>query len=235
MVEQISQGQYIVRLMYKEINIEGPVNPSSVTSVYNLTTTSRVTNLGNRAVNEEIKLQLNHKITDLINYSRSYVVNESMIKAGTISYCFNKINDELLYGSSNFNRYSVGEEYHYAECLEKDWFAIEKFIPNHMLSGWRNLNFEHILKVEVSPGQTFEARMDVEFARVVLHYNAVLFFQALDYQGQNVVDSHIVDLTKATYGNNAIISQEDHITARVVISGVISHEVPKDVYLNINE
>lgn len=230
--------QVYIRLSCREISIQGPISLSDPVSVYNYTATSRVSNLGNRAITEGINLYINHKTADYINSFRSYIVDDSMVKNGTVSYCFNHIDDSTLYGSNNDNRYSTREDYHYADCIEKSWFSIEKNIANYLLTGWRSFDIKHAVEIEVSPGQTYKARMDVEVARVKVPYNAVFYLQALEYkqeslQEENLVDSYITDLASTIFGSNAIVNQVDQITARVEIVGEIMHEVLKDVHISV--
>jgi len=235
MVNQQSNPSFYARLAYKQINIQAPINVATASSTYNYTTTSKVSNIGNRAIVEKINLHLDHKTTDYINYFRSFVSNDAMIKNGTVSYCFNQIDDELIYGANNVNRYSLKEDYHYAECIEKSWFSIERNIPNYLLTGWRNIDVKNNVEIEVSPGQTYTARMDVEIAKVNVPYNAIMYFQAIDYKGDYIVDSHVTDLATTIFGSNAVMGQIDQITAQIAVSGTIAHEVLQDVYININE
>lgn len=221
------------RISYQSINIQTPISLSSPTSVYNYTTISKLTNAENRAVTQKVDLVINHLTTDYINSFRSNIVDDSMVKNGTVAYWFNQIAQENIYGTSNAHIYSDRKSYHYTEHLEKSWFSIEKLIPNHILTGWNNINVKHCVEVEVSPGQTYLGRMDVQLAKVNVPYNAVLYLQAQDYKEDFLVDSHITDLASKIFGNNAVISQVDQITAQAVISGVINHEVLQNVYVTI--
>lgn len=228
------------RLSWKKTNVQGPISLSNPVSIYNYTTTSRVSNLGNRAITEKINLHINHKTADYINSFRGYVVNDSMVSNGTVSYCFHHFNDEVTYGINNINRYSTREDYHYTECIEKSWFSIEKSIPNYLLTGWRSFDVKHSVEIEVSPSQTYKARMDVEVVKVRVPYNAVLYLQALVFKEESskeeyLVDSYIVNLASTIFGSNAVISQVDQITAQVEIVGEIEHEVLKDVYISMLE
>ena len=235
MADQIPNAQVYTRLKYRQVQVQGPINLALATSTYNYTTTAKVSNIGNRDIVEQIDLHLLHKTTDYINYFRSFVLNDNRVINGTVAYCFNQTTDETLYGVNNDNRFSSSVDYHYAECIEKSWFSIEKYIPNYMLTGWRNLDFKHSVEVEVSPGQTYQARMDVEIAKVNVPYQAVMWFQAIGYNGDYLVDSHIMDLAKSVFGESAITNQVNQITAEVSVNGVIAHEVLKDVYINILE